>query len=91
MGTLAMLLAIPYWFVVNWCVTTIEGGGPHWLNAVVLLAAWNIMKFVIVGPVSMALLIATRMREGSTRRRADAGHRVQATTCTRTGAGGELN
>ena len=39
-GFPAMLLAVPYWFVASWCVTTIENGGPRWLNALVLLAAW---------------------------------------------------
>lgn len=89
-GILAMLLAIPYWFIVSWCVTTIEDGGPHWLNAVVLLAAWNMMKFVIVGPVSLILLVATRLREWSTRRHRDVDRRVQDPTCIRTGGGGEL-
>lgn len=38
-GIPVMLLAIPYLLAAHWCVTTIEAGGPGWLNLVVLLCA----------------------------------------------------
>ncbi|MCT1425406.1 sulfate permease [Corynebacterium sanguinis] len=36
-GILAMLLAVPYFLAANYCITLIEGGGPGWLNLLVLL------------------------------------------------------
>ena len=45
-GILAMLLAVPYFLAANYCITLIEGGGPGWLNLLVLLFCWNTMKFL---------------------------------------------
>lgn len=58
-----MLLAIPYFLAAYWCVTTIEAGGPGWLNLLVLLCAWNTIKLSLNGPITVILLIRTKIRE----------------------------
>jgi hypothetical protein len=68
-GVPAMLLAVPYGAVVSLCGTAVENGGPGWLNLVLLLAAWDMLKFVIMGPVSVILLMRARLREAVGRRR----------------------
>lgn len=68
-GVPAMLLAVPYGAVASLCGTAVEEGGPGWLNLVLLLAAWNMLKFLIMGPVSVILLIQARLREAAGRRR----------------------
>ncbi len=72
-GIPAMLVAVPYWFVASWCITTIDSGGPGWLNLLVLLATWNILKLIVNGPITALLLFHTWTREVAIRRRA---HRV---------------
>ena len=67
-GIPAMLLAIPYLLAAHWCVTTIETGGPGWLNVVVLLCAWNSIKLTLNGPITLVLLICVRIRERNERR-----------------------
>ncbi len=69
-GIPAMLLAIPYLLAAYWCVTTIEAGGPGWLNILVLLCAWNTIKLILNGPITLILLIRTRIQETAVRRRA---------------------
>lgn len=62
-GLPAMLLVAPYLLGVYYCVTVIEDGGPGWLNLLVLLLSWNALKFLVIGPVSLALLARVRLRE----------------------------
>ena len=62
-GIPAMLLA------ANYCLTLIEDGGPGWLNLLVLLFCWNALKFLIMGPISVVLLVRARLEESATRRR----------------------
>lgn len=69
-GIPAMLLAIPYLLAAYWCVTTIENGGPGWLNLVVLLCGWNSIKLTLNGPITVILLVRARIREVVARRRA---------------------
>lgn len=69
-GIPAMLLAIPYLLAAHWCITTIENGGHGWLNLVVLLCAWNSIKLILNGPVTVVLLFRARVREVVARRRA---------------------
>lgn len=69
-GIPAMLPAIPYLLVAHWCVTTIEAGGPGWLNLLVLLCAWNSIKLTLNGPITVILLIRARIQEAVARRRA---------------------
>ncbi|WP_455133128.1 sulfate permease [Microbacterium aurum] len=71
-GIPAMLLAIPYLLAAYRCVTTIEAGGPGWLNLVVLLCAWNSIKLTLNGPITVVLLIRCRIQEAVARRRARA-------------------
>lgn len=67
-GIPAMLLAAPYVLAANYCITVIAGGGPGWLNLLVLLFCWNALKFLIMGPVSLVLLIRVRIQEAIARR-----------------------
>lgn len=67
-GIPTMLLAGPYLLAAHWCVTTIEHGGPGWLNLVVLLCAWNSIKLTLNGPITAILLARARIREAARRR-----------------------
>lgn len=67
-GVPAMLLAVPYLAVAVWCARSIVDGGPGWLNLVVLVAVWNAMKFIVMGPVSVLTLARRRWYERSARR-----------------------
>lgn len=69
-GIPAMLLAIPYLLAAYWCVTTIEAGGPGWLNLLVLLCAWNTIKLTLNGPITQVLLCGALIRESKARRQA---------------------
>ncbi|WP_019482529.1 hypothetical protein [Arthrobacter sp. TB 23] len=64
----AMLLVIPYLYVAGILRVLIEDGGPGWLHLLVLLCVWNAMKFAIMGPVSLVLLIRVRAAERRDRR-----------------------
>ena len=68
-GVLAMLLAAPYLLAASICTNLIADGGPGWLNLIVLWGVWNAMKFIIMGPVSLVLLVRVRIREAVARRR----------------------
>lgn len=68
-GVPAMLLAIPYLYAASNCVQLIEDGGPGWLHLLVLLFIYNAMKFTIMGPVSLVLLLCAIVREHVERRR----------------------
>jgi len=61
----AMLLAVPYFLAASWCVTAIEQGGSGSLNLLVLLFGYNALKFIINGPISLALLVRVRIQEPS--------------------------
>lgn len=61
---------------MNLCVQLIEGGRPGWLHLLVLPLIHNAMKFDIMRPVSLVLLLRARIPEHAARRRAQrAGHR----------------
>ena len=62
-GLPAMLLVIPYLYVAGILRVLIEDGGPGWLHLLVLLCVWNAMKFAIMGPVSLVLLLRVRAAE----------------------------
>lgn len=68
-GVPAMLFAIPYLLIANVCVQLIDDGAPGWLHLVVLWATWNMLKLLWIGPISVVLLIRTRVREAVTIRR----------------------
>lgn len=69
-GIPAMLLATPYLLAASICTNLIADGGPGWLNLLVLLFVWNALKFIVMGPVSLALLVRVRIQEAVARRRA---------------------
>ena len=59
-GIPAMLLAVAYSYAAAICTTIINDGGPGWLHLLVLLFAWNALKFIWIGPVSLVLLVHHR-------------------------------
>lgn len=69
-GVPAMLLAAPYLLLASICTTVIEDGGPGWLNLLVLLFVWNALKFIVMGPISLILLIRVRIQKAVACRRA---------------------
>ncbi len=69
-GIPATLLAVPYLLLASICANVIADGGPGWLNLLVLLFVWNALKFIVLGPISLALLIRVRIQEAVVRRRA---------------------
>lgn len=62
-----MLVAAPYLLVATICSTLVADGGPGWLHLVVLWACWNALKFILMGPISVALLVRVRIREAMIR------------------------
>lgn len=68
-GIPAMLLAIPYLLVAGICTTLLAEGTPGWVNLVVIWAVWDALKFLIMGPVSLILLVGVRFQELRARRR----------------------
>jgi hypothetical protein len=69
-GVPAMLLAVPYSFATAMCVGLVEAGGSRLLNVLALLFAWNALKFLGAGPVTLMRLLRARGREGQARHRA---------------------
>lgn len=67
-GVPAMLVAIPYLYAASVLIVLIEDGAPGWLHLLVLLFIWNAVKFAIMGPVSVVLLIRARANEWRERR-----------------------
>lgn len=68
-GIPAMLLAVPYLLIASICTNALADGAPGWLHLVVLWAVWNALKFIIMGPVSLILLIRARTLEAIARHR----------------------
>ncbi len=69
-GVPAMLLAAPYIAAAKLLTDHIEQGGPGWLHLVVLLCAWNALKMLWLGPMSLIALARVRHREHVQRRTA---------------------
>ena len=67
-GLPAMLVAAPYLLVATICSSFVADGGPGWLHLVVLLGCWSALKFILMGPISVALLVRARIREAMIRR-----------------------
>jgi hypothetical protein len=59
-GVPAMGLGMLYFVIAAGLAVIIRDGGPGWLNLVVLLAAWNGLKFIWIGPVSLIALARCR-------------------------------
>lgn len=68
-GIPAMLLAVSYLLIATICTDALDQGAPGWLYLVVLWAVWNAMKFLVMGPVSLILLIRARTQEAIARHR----------------------
>ena len=66
-GLPAMLIAAPYALVATMCSSLVANGGPGWLHLVVLWGCWNALKFILMGPISVALLVRVRVREAMIR------------------------
>ena len=69
-GVPAMLLAIPYALAMVMCAGLAKAGGSGWLNVLALLFAWNALKFLVAGPVTLVRLLRVRGREGQARHQA---------------------
>lgn len=69
-GFPAMLLGVAYLAAAVGCVLLIEQGWPEALYLLFFLMLWNSLKFLIMGPISVVLLIRARTREAIARRRA---------------------
>ncbi len=67
-GIPMMLLAVPYLYAASVCAELIDNGGPGWLHLLVMLFIYNAMKFTLMGPISLTLLLRTRRREHPGRR-----------------------
>ncbi|MFT3799042.1 sulfate permease [Microbacterium sp.] len=68
-GIPAMLLAGPYLLAASICTNLLADGAPGWLNLLVILFVWNAIKFVIMGPVTLVLLIRAHVHERVEHRR----------------------
>lgn len=68
-GVPAMLLAAPYLLAASICTNLIADGGPGWLNLLVILFIWNALKFIVMGPVSLMVLLRVHIQEADERRR----------------------
>lgn len=70
-GVPAMALAVPYLLVAFWCANLTAAGGPGWVNIITLLALWNMLKFIAIGPTSFVLLLRSRRHEARVRQQRD--------------------
>lgn len=67
-GIPAMLLALPYLYAASAVTVLIADGWPGWLHLVTLVLVWSAMKFIIMGPISLLLLVRINAAEARTRR-----------------------
>jgi len=67
-GIPAALVGVPaYAYAASITTAFIENGAPGWLNIVVLVLIWDALKFAVMAPVSVALLVRARLAERSRR------------------------
>lgn len=60
----AAVVATPaYLFAMSVCMTIIERGGPGYFSVLVLLFAWNALKFVVVGALTPFRWLGTLRRD----------------------------
>lgn len=65
-GVPAALVLVPaHLYAASFTTTLIEHGGPGWLNLVVLTLVWSALKFAVMAPVSVRLLIRACLAERS--------------------------
>lgn len=59
------LVATPaYLFAMSICMTIIDRGGPGHLNVLVMLFAWNALKFAVVGVLTVPRPLVQGIRAG---------------------------
>ena len=68
-GVPAMLLAIPYLFAASTCTALVDGGASRWLYVVALVCIWNALKFIVIGPVSVVLLLRCKRAQDRAKQR----------------------
>lgn len=80
-GVPAMLLTAPYIGAVKLLSDVIDHNGPEWgwLHLVVLLCAWNALKMLWLGPISLIRLARVRLREHAQNRAAARNAQAQDT------------
>jgi hypothetical protein len=61
-GPSAMILGVAYLLGAAYCEFGVSTGWPKCVNLLVILFTWNGLKFLFMGPVSMALFLAARVR-----------------------------
>ena len=72
-GVPAMLLSVPYVLVAVLCARVVPTGESGWLSVLALLFAWNGLKFLVAGPVTLVRLLRVRHWEARARRHAATG------------------
>jgi hypothetical protein len=69
-GLPAALVLVPaYLYTASFATALIERGGPGLLNLIVLTMCWSALKFAVMAPVSVGLLVRARLAERSPHRR----------------------
>lgn len=68
-GIPAAIVLVPiYLYAASLTTALIERGAPGWLNIVVLVLIWGALKFAVMAPVSVVLLLRARLTERSAHR-----------------------
>lgn len=67
-GSLALLLAVAYFYLASLLTVIINDGGPRWLYLIALVLIWNGLKMLWVVPVSLMQLIRLRTQDRNERR-----------------------
>lgn len=62
-GVPAMLIGVAYLAAAAGLRALIEAGWTEWLYLPFLLCAWNGIKLILFGPISVVLLLRARWRE----------------------------
>ena len=62
----AFLATPAYLFAMSVSATVVDRGGPGYLNVLVLLFAWNALKFAVMGAVSLPTLLWRSFASGRT-------------------------
>jgi hypothetical protein len=69
-GVPTMLLSVPYALVAVLCVGVVESGGSEWLNVLAMLFAWDALKILASGPMTLMRLLRVRGQEARARKHA---------------------
>lgn len=62
-GVPAMLIALPCVHAASILTTLIDDGAPKWLYVIAIVLIWDALKFIIMGPVSLVILLRVRAAE----------------------------